>query len=136
MKKIETICIIDDDPITVFGIKYQIKKENICHNFLEYSNGEEAINGLGAIVNANKKIPFLILLDINMPIMDGWQFLEEFIAMKTQQKIDIYIVTSSINIEDKKRARTFNTITSHNIHYLIKPFNKPQMQEIINNISV
>lgn len=74
-----------------------------------YENGFDAINGLKTIIRKGENLPDLILLDINMPILDGWQFLEEFKAMKSQfpKKIIIHIVTSSEDKQDFAKAEFF-----------------------------
>jgi CheY-like chemotaxis protein len=74
-----------------------------------YENGFDAINGLKTIISKGENLPDLILLDINMPILDGWQFLEEFKAMKSQfpKKIIIHIVTSSEDKQDFAKAEFF-----------------------------
>ena len=87
MKKIDLACIIDDDPIFVFGIKKMMELSEFCNGFIVYKNGHEALNNLKAIVSSGGKIPDVILLDLNMPILDGWQFLEEFTKVPCPKKI-------------------------------------------------
>jgi CheY-like chemotaxis protein len=71
---INSIFIIDDDPIVVFGIKKLLHQHKNQMQVLTFNNGEDAIN---AIYKLNKKqisLPEVIFLDLNMPIMDGWEF--------------------------------------------------------------
>lgn len=117
MKKIDLACIIDDDPIFVFGAKKIMQFSDFCNSFMVYHNGEEAIDGLRPIILANEKMPDIILLDLNMPIMDGWQFLDEFTQIPTEKEILIYIVTSSIDPADVNRAKAYNRVSN----YLVKP---------------
>ena len=67
----------------------------------------------------NEMPPNVILLDINMPIMDGWEFMDEMIVLKSKisVSIQIYIVSSSIGFEDKNKAKNYSEI----IAYLSKP---------------
>ncbi|MFE3871119.1 hypothetical protein ACFX5F_07770 [Flavobacterium sp. ZS1P70] len=54
---------------------------NFCESFMIFRNGKEAFDKLKAIIIADAKLPDLILLNLNMPIWDGWQFLDEFIKI-------------------------------------------------------
>ncbi|TBW25779.1 response regulator [Gramella sp. KN1008] len=131
MKKIDIACIIDDDPIFVFGTKRIMELANFCENFTVFPNGEEAINHLKPIMEAGgPSIPDVILLDLNMPIMDGWQFLDEFTSIPTKKKIIIYIVTSSINPEDMEKAKKYDSISN----YLVKPISVEDLKDILENM--
>jgi CheY-like chemotaxis protein len=127
MKKIDLACIIDDDPIFVFGAKKIMQFAHFCNSFMVYHNGEEAINGLKSIILAKEKLPDIILLDLNMPIMDGWQFLDEFTQIPAEHEITIYIVTSSIDPEDINRAKSYNRVTN----YLVKPISIEGLRKIL-----
>jgi len=128
MKKVDIACIIDDDPIFVFGTKKIMKLANFCNNFMVFHNGEEAINNLKPIIEANEpSLPDVILLDLNMPVMDGWEFLDEFVKIPCEKEITIYIVTSSIDPMDMDRAKDYDNISN----YLIKPISAQKLQEIL-----
>jgi len=128
MNKVDIACIIDDDPIFVFGTTKMMKLANFCNSFMVFQNGEEAINHLKPIIESNDtSLPDVILLDLNMPIMDGWQFLDEFTSIPTQKEVTIYIVTSSIDPYDMEKAKNYDSITN----YLIKPITSERLQEIL-----
>ena len=131
MKKIKLACIVDDDPIFVFGIKKMMKLTEFCENFLVFANGQEALDSLTAIINKGGDIPQLILLDLNMPIMDGWEFLEEFTKTNPPKEITIYILTSSIDPRDLKRAKQFNRVSN----YVIKPITIENLESIKNSLT-
>lgn len=111
MKKINSVLLIDDDKAINFIAKMLIKKAGITDHIETALNGQEALDYL---TNSGKyKIdeciypqPMLIFLDINMPIMDGWEFVEAFSKLNSNQKGDskIIMLTSSINPDDKERA--------------------------------
>ncbi|MFV8226850.1 response regulator [Christiangramia aquimixticola] len=130
MKKIDIACIIDDDPIFVFGTKKIMKLANFCNSFMVFHNGEEALDKLKPIIESNgTALPDVILLDLNMPIMDGWEFLDEFIKIPSQKEITIYIVTSSIDPHDIERAKDYDKISN----YLIKPISSEKLHQIVSS---
>ncbi len=130
MKKINTIYIIDDDPIMVFGIRKMLTSVVDCDSIKTYSNGKLALDGIIDLVKENKKIPEVLFLDINMPIMDGWQFLDEFIALSIEQKVRINIVTSSIDPYDEEKWEYYKDKTHHIITYNHKPIRKKEIAAI------
>ncbi len=127
MNKIDVACIIDDDPIFIFGAKRMMELSDFCNSFMVFKNGQEAINNLKPIMNAGQNVPDVILLDINMPIMDGWQFLDEFVKIESHKKMTIYIVSSSIDPVDIKRAERYDNITN----YIIKPISLQTLKDIL-----
>lgn len=129
MKKIDIACLVDDDPIYIFATKKVMKMANFCNSFLVFHNGKEALDSLSAILSAGVQMPDIILLDLNMPVMDGWQFLDEFIKIHLEKKITIYIVTSSINPEDLERAREYENVQN----YIIKPVTEKTLYEILDD---
>ena len=130
MKRINLISIIDDDPITVFGIKKMLDHLNVCDDIITYANGKLAIDGIKNMMTEKLQVPEVIFLDINMPIMDGWQFLEEFIALPLEHKIRINIVTSSIDTVDRERWEHYRTRTHHLIDFKNKPLRRKEIAEI------
>ncbi|MFY7653149.1 MAG: response regulator [Chitinophagaceae bacterium] len=127
MKKIGTACIIDDDKIFTFGVKKLLSISDFCSNILVFQNGEEAIKHLRLILSSPDVLPDVILLDLNMPVMDGWQFLDEFIKIKPAKKIKIYIVSSSIDQQDFDKAAQYEAVSK----FITKPLSKKQIEEII-----
>lgn len=115
----KTIWVVDDDPIYQIIMNKIIHKSNIFSSANSFSNGKEAIDTLKQIILKDEKIPDIILLDIEMPILDGWGFMDEIAVLKseTEVQIQIYISSSSIAIEDKERAKNNTGI----LGYMCKP---------------
>jgi len=101
------IWVIDDDIIYKTIMKKIIQKSEIFHSTLLFSNGKEAINALKGAIENKVLPPDIILLDIEMPVMDGWGFMAEFAKfnLEINSEIKIYISSSSIAVEDKMKAK-------------------------------
>jgi CheY-like chemotaxis protein len=114
-----SIWVVDDDAIYQIIVKKIIEKSATFSSVSTFQDGDIAINSLKNTIEHNKALPDVILLDINMPQMDGWEFMKEMSLIKAQlqKKIAIYIVSSSIANEDKEKSKTFPDI----LGYLSKP---------------
>lgn len=130
MKKIETIFIIDDDPITVFGIKKLLGACNLGADIQDFGNGKLALECIKDRITSNETAPDVLFLDINMPVMDGWQFLEEFVALPVTKRIRINIITSSIDPYDLANWEYYKAKTHHLIDYRHKPIDKIEIEAI------
>ena len=132
MKKPFIICIVDDDEIYQYTITKTIETDKLSRKLLIFSDGEEALDFMIENVGNKKDLPDVIFLDINMPIMDGFQFMEEFIdlAPKVGKKITIYMVSSSVDPVDIERSQKISEISD----YIIKPINSSQLKKIINSL--
>lgn len=107
--KFNNVFVVDDDKIFHFIIKKLLVSNNINVEPEFFENGLLAIEGIKSKLDKEEAPPDLILLDINMPILDGWQFLEEFKTIKDriQKEICIYIISSSDHTVDRNRANDF-----------------------------
>ena len=81
MTKPFIICLIDDDDIYKYTITRTIKTHKLARKILMFSNGEEALEFMIDNVGNNQNLPDVIFLDINMPILDGFQFMEEYVKI-------------------------------------------------------
>jgi CheY-like chemotaxis protein len=117
MRKVNSLCIVDDDPIYVFTTKRTLEKVEFCNSISVYHNGKEAFENLNQLNNAGAALPDMILLDLNMPIWDGWDFLNEFSKLKTSKTIIVYIVTSSKHPDDIRKAKNYQLVRN----FIIKP---------------
>lgn len=129
MKVIDMACIIDDDPIHVFVTQSALKEQDSIKSVLVFTNGKEAYDSLKDLVEMKKTLPDVIFLDINMPIWDGWDFLDEFIKIPIDKKITIYVVSSSNNPEDMQRAKTYKEVDN----FIIKPITMEKIKEDLLN---
>jgi CheY-like chemotaxis protein len=131
MRSIGLACVIDDDRIYSFGIKKLMSVTNFCKEVVQFTNGKEALDYLVPLVNDAAALPDIILLDLNMPIIDGWQFLDEFIKYKLVKDITIYIVSSSIDVADYDRAARYSVISN----FYVKPVHAAHLLEMIADFS-
>lgn len=131
MTKINSIYIIDDDPIILFGIKKLLHRSVECDRIYEFKNGKPALKALLHQIEHGGLIPDVIFLDINMPIMDGWEFLNEFVKLPIEKKVIINIITSSIDPCDKRRWMEYKTITEHHLEFKNKPIFSLEVEDII-----
>jgi CheY-like chemotaxis protein len=129
MSKPFIICIIDDDDVYQYTVTRAIEHNKLAKKILVFSDGEEAIQFLVDNISKNENLPDVIFLDINMPIMDGWQFLEEYVNLKPRigKKITIYLVSSSVDSADLDKAKKISEISD----YIIKPIKQEMLKEII-----
>ena len=109
--------IIDDDKLTVKLMSILISKSKFCEEIHSFNNAQFAIDKLKENWNENDILPDAILLDLNMPVMDGWQFLDEFIHLPIKKEISIFIMTSSIDPADIEMAKKYSVIKD----YIMKP---------------
>tara|TARA_R110002167_G_scaffold205954_3_gene409941 strand:- start:1597 stop:1989 length:393 start_codon:yes stop_codon:yes gene_type:complete len=129
MSTIETVAIIDDDDIYQFAAEKMIKSTKLVKKIHIFSDGQEAIDFFSIHLARPENLPDIIFLDLNMPVIDGWQFLEQFAFMKPKiaKNITIYIVTSSMNPDDLIDARRLADVSD----YIVKPITTERFLETL-----
>lgn len=133
MKDKATVCIIDDDEIFQFITKKSFERLERHDDLLFFLNGEDALIYMQGVINGINPNPDIIFLDINMPIMDGWDFLIELqkISDNGFKLPNIYMVSSSIDDKDLIKSKTFPIITD----YIVKPIKDVSIKEILNRLN-
>jgi CheY-like chemotaxis protein len=132
MNKVKTLGIVDDDKIYTFLIKKTIEQTNLVDMVKIFDNGLNALNFLKKNADNPDSLPEIILLDLSMPVLDGWGFLEEYILLRPKlgRKITIYIISSSISPYDITKAKGINSVTD----FIIKPISKEKLIEIFKTL--
>ena len=132
---LDTILCVDDDPIALMLCKMVINKSSFSNEIITAKNGEEALNYFKIFkqTSLNKK-PQLILLDLNMPIMGGWEFLDCFSTEEYSDynTIKTIILSSTIDPEDLEKAKNYSMV----IDFLSKPISKEMLEYIITKIEI
>ena len=131
--RVKRVCIIDDDPIFVYGIKRIMNEIDFCDEIIVYTNGESALKDLGTLVREGKKLPDIILLDLDMPVMDGWVFLDDFIKIPNhnQEHLSLYILTSSINPSAIEKVKKYPIVNN----FISKPVTISDLKHILNELA-
>ncbi|AMR27912.1 hypothetical protein A0257_12990 [Hymenobacter psoromatis] len=114
---LKLIYVIEDDLITATTTKMLVEKNLREAQVQLYSNGQRALSQLTAALRAGNALPDLILLDLNMPLMDGWEFLDAFACLPLTHPVCVLLLTSSINLEDRARAARHQAVAG----YFTKP---------------
>ena len=130
----DLILCVDDDPITLMLSKMVIKKAAFANEIITAQNGEEALNYFDELMLNNlgaeiKRYPQLILLDLNMPVMGGWEFLDHFSKNEYAsvfKKCKVLVLSSTIDPEDIKKAKNYPMV----LNFLSKPITKEMLEDL------
>ena len=109
------VLIVDDDKVVALLHKNSLRSVNIEKSPVLCKNGREALDYLQKNDRPDKH--FLVLLDLNMPVLDGWKFLKGLKSCPPKARVYVIVVTSSINQQDCLKAQTFEQV----IHFCRKP---------------
>jgi CheY-like chemotaxis protein len=129
MKNNLKILLVDDDDINNFLNKVIIEDMKIADKIFTSSNGQEALDLVKAKCGKGKQeeCPDIIFLDINMPVMNGFEFLEELKKIKLNKKSIIVILSSSDNLRDLQQAKKFGIE-----NYVNKPLSEEKIVKVLN----
>jgi CheY-like chemotaxis protein len=124
MAKLNCILLVDDDSITNFINERLIRKLNVTNDVKITVNGEEGIRYIKKQCDIGEICPELILLDINMPVMNGFEFIREFekLEIRNKDKVKIIILTTSKNIKDVEVLKSLG-----NFEFINKPLTEEKL---------
>ncbi len=125
--KLKSIVLIDNSKPTNFLHKIILSKIQCAEQITSFQNGKEALIYLHNCSQKGDTFPDLIFLDINIPLMDGWQFLEEFKQFKSNHKIVIIMSSPSLLLHDKVRALKYDFVRD----FMTKPLTTENINEIL-----
>ena len=130
MAKFSEVLLVEDDPITIMVCDRIIKMTSFAEKVTSCENGKVAIDFLASPA-LNGNVPSIIFLDINMPVMNGWDFLEELEEVKLTFKNlpKIYLLSSTVDPEDYKKAKRFSLVED----FISKPLSKEALEKIPTN---
>lgn len=131
---INKIFCIDDDPVTLVLSDLVIKKSGFAREVITAKNGKEGLDWFSAYFSKNNTevkagLPQIIFLDINMPVMNGWDFLEGYLMKYAERspKTKVVIVSSTVNPEDFLKANRYGIV----IDFINKPLTKEGLSELM-----
>lgn len=135
---LDKILCVDDDPITLMLCKKVVEKVEFAKEIITANNGVEAIEYFDKLFEERKSndsidYPRLVLLDLNMPVMDGWEFLETYLRKEYQTAFistKFIVLSSSIDPYDINRSKTYPVIG-----FLSKPITKEMLENLKNQFS-
>lgn len=133
---LETILCIDDDPITLMLCKMVITKASFSKEIATAKNGEEALKYFNTLKqtdpNSVLKKPQMIFLDLNMPVMGGWEFLDSFVTADYSDfnETKVIILSSTIDPEDLEKSKKYPMV----MDFLSKPISKEMLEYLKDKI--
>ncbi|MBP7282222.1 MAG: response regulator [Leptospiraceae bacterium] len=125
------VLCVDDDAITLMLCKTTIRKAGFSEEIITAFNGEEALEYYEELAQKSQtEYPQIIFLDLNMPVIGGWDFLDEFMESYYEKfnSTKVVILSSSVDPRDKERAKNYPIV--------IDFFSKPISKEILRQIEI
>ena len=131
MEKLIKILIIDDDPTTAYLHKRLIDGFGVAHQVEIAYSGEEALQLIWHYIRTQNedKIPQLIFVDLNMPTMDGFEFLEAYgrLDFENKDSVVVSVLSSSYARRDTNRVKEFPVVND----YVVKPLNEEKVMDLM-----
>jgi CheY-like chemotaxis protein len=128
-QQLKSILLVDDDPATNFLHTLILRGMHCTESIKTVLNGKEALEYLRAAHAGEHPVPELVFLDINMPVTNGWEFLEEYETLPLEQrsKTVIVMLTTSLNPDDIARSEKYEDVQA----YRHKPLEVKMMTAIL-----
>lgn len=127
MKSFELVYVVEDDAITSKITELHLRQHGAFGQVQRYKNGQPALDALLLASGQQAKLPDLILLDLNMPVMDGWEFLDALAMQSWQEAVSVCVLTSSIQPGDMARAKAHPEVKG----YFIKPVSISLLNQMV-----
>lgn len=125
--KIELAYIIDDDPTTIELVRLNNERFGFCDKLESFTDPFLAISHLEQALRSKSEIPQMVLLDINMPIMDAWGFLDKMNELLHSTNVSVFILSSSINPKDIEKSTSYSSV----LKYIMKPLGLDKIATIL-----
>jgi len=126
MQPIARIYIIDDDKLVLHIFDRVAKKLPVFGDIEAFLDSQEAFEKLLSVVDSKTELPDLVLIDINMPKMNGWEFIEALEKQRPNHGIRFMIISSSVDHNDVARSRTYENV----IDFIPKPLSTDKLTYI------
>ena len=126
---LKQVLVIDDDPVNNTIVQKLAEFSSLAEEVLTFVSAVDGLDFIQQAIDQKRTPPEAIFLDINMPIVNGWGFLESFQAMNIDQYLDqvsIYMLTSSSEQSDINKAKQYKSVTD----YIVKPISVQKLREI------
>lgn len=126
--KLKHLLLVDDDPTTNFFNRHLIGKMGIFDQIHVAENGQLALDKI-AELQLTGQVPDMILLDINMPIMNGFEFLDRYVLLdeEVRSSVVVCMLTTSLAKEDLEESKKYGALSD----YIDKPLYEAKMRELI-----
>ncbi|WP_324023696.1 response regulator [Maribacter sp. BPC-D8] len=123
------VCVIDDDEVFQYTILHTLQAHKSVSNIMPFTDGAEAMNFFNKNIDNDIILPDVIFLDVNMPVMDGYKFMDEYIKLiaKATKKITVYILSSSVDLVDFEKTKKIKEVSD----YIVKPIRDNQLTKIL-----
>jgi CheY-like chemotaxis protein len=126
---LKKIFLVDDDPISIFLTKKIIGDFDGSCEISDFADAGLALEHLKSNADCHSEQPNIIFIDLNMPVMDGWDFLDEYSLLQPRmtKPIAIYVTSASILSQDVQRAQSYTIVND----LLLKPISKEKIEAIL-----
>ncbi|WP_373518460.1 two-component system response regulator [Pricia sp.] len=126
------IWIIDDDLVSLYATRYRIQQSGSSAKVLDFDTAEIALRAYHNNKHNGKELPHIIFLDLIMPGMSGWQFLEQLAKISEAcKKTQVYVLSAFSNSKDRMQAKAHTSIIGH----FDKPLSKMDMNRTLMTVN-